>query len=839
MNGLFQQTVSEILEMVNTEMVKKILAASICSITVMGLGMHPGMAADDSHDFEALQRAGQEWGFLDQYCSECHNFDDYSGGIDFTSLNPDDLPENADIFEKAVRKLRGGMMPPPGQEKPAEERRDEFVAWLESYLDEAGSVTLEPHRIALHRLNRKEYVNAIRDLVGLEINPAAVLPEDNTSEGFDNVADALQISPSFIDQYVSAARTIMEQAVGDPAPSLSSTTYTPREAGPTRAEGGSSQQFHIEGLPLGTRGGLLAEHWFPADGEYSISIGDLAQALWVYNMEFKNTLIVTVDGEKIFQVNIGGEQDMKSIDVDQDPSVDAINARLKNIPFTTTAGPHKVGVTFVRRTFAESDDRLQHFIPGSVQDRILSINSFEIRGPYNPAGLQSSPSRDKIFSCYPKATAEEKACAEKIITAFASRAYRRPVTAQDTDILLDFYEAGYETGGFDEGIRQSLTRVLSSPNFLYRAETAPPDMKPGSIYQLGGEEMASRLSFFLWSSLPDQELLDLAAADKLKDPEILEEQVLRMLADPRSRTLASNFAYQWLGLANLDDINPDRGIFPYASGAGDLRADFKKEVELFVDSVFRENRSVIDLLDANYSYLNERLALHYGINTVKGNRFRRVELEDSRRWGLLGKGGVLMVSSYPNRTSSVRRGAWVMERLMGTPPSAPPPNVEALVENVEGKPASTVRERMEQHRQNPSCNACHAVLDPLGFALENFDAVGRWRERDRFTGTEIDASGELPNGDPINGPADLRKALLARPDMLAQTLTEKLMIYALGRTIETSDMPIVRAIVREAAKDDYRFSSLVMNIVRSRPFQTRVVPETANVNGQNGVALND
>lgn len=808
---------------------RSVAIATVClSLVSVSSNAADANGYNTNYEYAALEHADQ-WDFLNQYCTECHNSDDYSGGLDFTTMFVDEVPANAKTWETAVRKLHGRMMPPKGQPKPSKERYEEFVAWLESYLDEAGAINQVPDRIAIHRLNRKEYVNAIRDLVGLEIVPASILPEDNTSGGFDNIAEALQVSPSFINQYVSAARMIMEQAIGNRIPGLGSIIYTPSQAAPVRARGGGSQQFHIEGLPLGTRGGLLIEHWFPVDGEYVISIGDLALALWVYNMEFKNNLIVTIDGEKIHDINIGGEEDMKSIDVDQDPAVDAINARLKDIHFTTTAGPHKVGVTFVRRTFAESDDRLQHFIPGSVQDRILSIKSFEIRGPYNPSGVSTTPSREKIFSCYPESTAEEMSCAKEIITGFATKAYRRPVTDDDTAPLFEFYQAGYAIDGFEEGIRRALTRTLASPNFLYRAEITPAGLEPGSIYQLGSQELASRMAFFLWSSLPDQELLDLAATDKLSDPGILAGQVKRMLADPKSRSLASNFVYQWLELAKLDEINPDGSIFPYASGTGDLRPDFKTEIELFADSIFREDQSILNLLDAPYSYLNERLALHYDITSVKGNRFRRVELKDSRRWGLLGKGAVLMVSSYPNRTSPVLRGAWILTKMMGTPPPIPPPDVGDLAENEAGQPATTVRERLELHRQNPTCNVCHSVIDPLGFALDNFDAVGRWRERDRFTGNEIDASGILPGGREINGPVDLRDALLERPVMFAQILTEQLLAYALGRTINAQDMPVVRGIVRDAAENDYHFSSIVLNIINSYPFQMRIVPELSNI----------
>ncbi len=776
--------------------------------------------------YAALDHA-EQWEFLNSWCTDCHNLDDYSGGLDMTALGVGDVPADAAIWEKAIRKLNASMMPPPGQEKPSDAERAQFVAWLESYLDEAG--TQHPHitRPAIHRLNRKEYVNSVRDLLAVEIAPEQILPEDDTSDGFDNIAEALQVSPAFIDQYVAAARVVMELALGDRAAAVGSTNYLPEEVLPIRAEGGGSQQFHQDGMPLGTRGGMLVEHWFPTDGEYSVNIGDFNLYAWMYNIEFENKFILTVDGEKVYETILGGDADRIALDKDQGPPMDAINGRVKNMRFTTTAGPHKIAATFVRRTFAESDDNLQHFIPGALQDRILSIPSMEIRGPFNPTGeIAMTPSRERIFSCYPQDASQEAACAQEIITGFATRAYRRELTEEDMIPLNVFYAAGNESGGFEEGIRQALTRALASPYFLYRAEALPEGVEPGGVYELSGLELASRLSFFLWSSVPDEELLDLALAGELQKPEVLDEQVERMLADPKSASLASSFIFQWLDLDKLDEITPDPVIFPYAANAGDLRPDFIEEMELFTDSVFRDDASILRLLDADYSFLNERLALHYGITDVKGLRFRRVPLADERRYGLLGKGAVLMVSSYPNRTSPVLRGAWVLERLMGTPPPVPPPDVEDLAENEVGKPATTVRERLEQHRQNPTCNACHAIMDPLGFALENFDATGRWRDTDRFTGTVIDASGVLPNGSTISSPQELRAALLSRPELFARAFTEKLLTYGLGRALTPYDMPAVRAVVRTAAADDYRFSTLVKGIVQNPAFRMSVVPET-------------
>lgn len=804
--------------------------ATVSGLTLLALPLVLGSAAtlaQSQADYAAIAHADEQWDFLNQYCTECHNFEDYSGGVDFTTMFVDEVPQNAETWEKAIQKLRGRMMPPAGQERPSEETLASFVGWLESYLDEASERNPVYHSVPIHRLNRKEYANAVRDLTGITIEPADILPEDNSLDGFDNIAEALDITPAFINQYVLAALTIMEQAIGDKTPATGSTTYFPEEELPIRMQGGGSQQQHIEGLPLGTRGGMLVEHWFPADGEYAVNVGDFNLFAWMFNIEFENTMIVTVDGEKVYQTVLGGDKDRIALDLDQAAPMDDINGRTKDIRFTTTAGPHKVGVTFIRRTFAESDDRLEAPIPGTLQDRILSIPSVEIRGPFNPTGLSATPSRQQIFSCYPENTGQEAGCAEAIIRDFATLAYRRPVREEDMAPLRAFYEQGYGLGGFEEGLRRALTRVLASPNFLYRLQETPAGLEPGDVFAIDDLALASRLSFFLWSSIPDRELLDLAIAGELSRPENLDRQIDRMIADPRSSSLASNFAYQWLGLSKLDEINPDGAIFPYAFGAGDLRPDFKKELELFIDSVIREDGSVLDLLTADYSYLNERLALHYGIRNVKGNRFRRVELADSRRWGLLGKGGILMTSAYPNRTSPVLRGAWILENIMGTPPPVPPPDVEDLAENEAGKPATTVRERLEQHRQNPTCFACHGVMDPLGFALENFDAVGHWRDIDRFSRDPIDATGVLPNGREVFGPDDLRNALIAEPEMFARTVATRLMIYALGRPVEAADMPEVREIVRNAATGGYRFSALIKGLVDSPAFRYDVAPAPA------------
>jgi len=799
---------------------RTLLAASMCGLAALTIGASGALAAD-AQPYKAAAKAQDHWAMLTQYCTDCHNFEDWAGGLAFDTMSPDGIPDHRETFEKVVAKLRGHMMPPPDKPRPDNAELASFVSWLESYLDEVGADHKRPGYVALHRMNRKEYANAVEDLLALKVDAESLLPRDDSSGDFDNIANVLQVSPAFAEQYISAARAVAVEAVGDPDPLPAGTTYVPDSG---------TQQTHVEGLPLGTRGGMAVDHLFPVDGEYEINIANMAAALWVYNQEFENTVVVLLDGKQIYETTVGGEADIKAIDQDQDPAVDAINARLKNIRFTTTSGIHKVGVTFKARTFAESDDRLRQFIPGGGQDRVLHISQFEVRGPFTSEGISGTPSRERIFICHPEDAAQEDACAHKIVANLAEKAYRRNVTDADLQPLMAFYQKGHEQDGFETGIRMALTGILASPQFLYRTEPVPANVAAGESFNLNSRELASRLSFFLWSSLPDEELLKLAEEDKLTDKTVLEQQVTRMLKDPKAKTLASNFAYQWFDLARLDEVEPDPGIFPYASGAGDQRENFKTELKLFVDYVFRNDHPVTELMTADYTFLNESLALHYGIKDVKGDRFRKVSLEDHpERWGLLGKGGVLMASSYPNRTAPVLRGQWIMDRILGTPPAAPPPNVVTdLKENPAGaKDVLTVREMMADHASSPSCNSCHGILDPLGLALENFDATGMWRARDRFSGKPIDATGVLPDGTRIDGPVDLREALMQHPEQFVQTLTERLMTYAVGRTMDYQDMPTVRQIVRNIAKDDYRFSSLVMNIVESDQFMKQSVPEVA------------
>jgi mono/diheme cytochrome c family protein len=751
---------------------------------------------------------------FDAYCVSCHNQRVKTGGLAL-DVDISDAASSAEVLEKAVRKLRGGMMPPPGARRPDQPAIDGVVASLERALDDAAAAHPNPGRVALHRLNRAEYANAIEDLLGLRVDASALLPKDDEADGFDNVASVLTVSPSFLDQYVSAARVVTARALGNPAARPGSMTYRPAR--------GTDQAVHVDGLPLGTRGGLLAEHLFPADGDYKLNINGLAIAGYVRGMEYRHRLIVTLDGAKVFENAIGGEADMKAIDQQQAPAVASINGRFQNIPLKVTAGPHKIGVTFVARTFAESDDVLYSFRPSAGEDRIPRVASVEIQGPFTATGLADTPSRHRIFVCRPATPAEERPCATRILSAMARRAFRRPVTEQDLSPALSFYTSARATGDFDAGIQAALPAILASPKFLYRAERSPAGLAAGSVHRISDLELASRLSFFLQSRLPDDELLQAAEQKRLSEPANLDAHVARLLADSNADTLITGFAFQWLKLRGLDEIEPDAVIFPNFDEA--LREAFRRELQLFVQAVVREDRSALDLLSADFTFVNERLALHYGIPNVRGDRFRRVTLTDPNRFGLLGKGGVLLATSYANRTAPVLRGAWILENIIGTPPAAPPPDVEAFQENKDGEKARTVRAIMEQHRAKPSCNSCHGVMDPLGFALENFDAVGAWRATDVWAGTPIDPSSRLVDGTPIGGAVDLRKAILRRPEQFVQTMTEKLMTYALGRSVEYYDMPAVRKIVRDAAAENYRFSSIVKGIVRSQPFQMRRVPE--------------
>jgi len=767
----------------------------------------------------AQDPADAQLAVIKQYCVGCHNDKAKTGGVTFQGITASSIAKDPEVFEKAVRKLRGRVMPPPGAKQPDGKAADSLVAWLEDSLDKLPNQQHITDQVVLHRLNRKEYENAVRDLLLVDVNGAEVLPPDDTAQGYDNIASALQVSPSFIEQYVIAARNVAIEALGK---------RDARAQGWTFKASPGNQLTHVPGLPLGTRGGILANVDLPADGEYHINIADMATHIWGNGMEYENPLVVTLDNKIVYQTVVGGEEDNKLYDQVQSGALDRVNARLKNIKFEATAGPHKIGVTFRRQSFAESDDQLQMFAPGGGQDRLYRVSSFQLLGPFDVKGLSGTPSRDRILTCNPEKDKSKtpEACAKEIFSTLAKRAYRRPVTNDDLAEIMQYYADGVKQGGFESGIREGITGILASPFFLYRGERIPAGLKPGEKYAITDLELASKLSFFLWNSIPDGELLSVASKNKLSDPGVLDMQVRRMLADPRSSILASDFVFQWLDMKRLDDVIPDFDVFPYASGRLDPRQDFRTELTLFADSIFREDRNVVDLLRASHTYLNERVALQYGITDVKGDEFRRVELKDSTRWGLLGKGAILMAAAYPNRTSPVLRGKFILNNLVGVPPATPPPNVPTLNDKDIGTTrALTVRELMARHRASPACSSCHTVMDPLGFALENFDATGMWRDKDRFAGTVIDSAGELPDGTQLKGPDDLRKALLRRPDQFVQTFVENLLTYAMGRTKEYYDMPTVRKIVRDTAAKDYKFSAIVQAVVSTDQFRMRRVPQ--------------
>ncbi|HEY7447015.1 MAG TPA: DUF1592 domain-containing protein [Vicinamibacterales bacterium] len=782
----------------------------------------PGQQPTTRQTASASQRA-----LLDKYCVTCHNQRVKTAGLTLDTLDLNQLSNHAEVWEKVIRKLRGGMMPPQGLPRPDNVTLEGFVTWLESSVDRETAGKPNPGRASLHRLNRTEYQNAIRDLLDLEIDARAYLPADDESYGFDNIADVLKVSPSLLEQYLVASHKISSLAVGDPDTTPISQFH---RVPPDRA-----QDDHIEGLPLGTRGGSLIRHTFPLDATYEFTVKLTRNIVgYITGLEFPHELEISVDGERVFLAPVGGEADNRMSDENMSAAADKIDERLKTrIP--VRAGPRTVTVAFIRKNSSESDEPLQpHARDHDLQNMngIPLIDYVDIRGPFEATGLGDTPSRRRIFVCRPASARDELPCARKILSTLARRAYRRPVLDADVNGLITFYQAGRKGRDFDAGIRHALRLILASPQFLFRAELDAPTTPAGAVSRVSDLELASRLSFFLWSSIPDDELVNVAAQGKLKDQAILAAQVRRMLADARSQALVQNFAGQWLFLRNLQSHLPDGQVFPNFDD--NLRDAFRRETELLFESIIREDRNVLDLLTADYTFVNERLARHYGIPNVYGTRIRRVRLTDENRRGLLGHASILTVTSYPNRTSPVLRGKWILENIMGTPPPAPPPNVPALEETPDHGKALTVRERTEEHRKNPACASCHRVMDPLGFSLENFDAVGRWRTKE--AAGAVDASGQLANGTNITGPVSLRQALMKRPDQFVGTMTEKMLTYALGRGLEYYDMPVVRAIVRQAERQEYRFSALVTGIVTSPPFQLRAATEGSRLKAQGSVS---
>ena len=758
---------------------------------------------------------------LATYCFTCHSTRAKMGGLALESLDLAVAPDDARTWEKALRKLRGHLMPPPGNPQPPRKDVDSFVTWMENTLDShpkgptAGYVPIE-------RLNRTEYAAAVKDLVGVDVNPKDVLPQDIQVDGFDNIADALSVSPAFLDQYIGAARHVAKLAIGDPAGHVSNVKYLI-----------SALQNGDQPLPLGTRGGVRFKHDFPTDGEYHISLLDLGLGLYTSTMENESTLVIMIDGRIVFRKAIGGPTDQALADRKAAEARAAIMDRFSKIPVTVEAGVRDIVVAFIDRADVESDENVAGGFGGigvlgfgSGNGRMARLaDGIEIVGPFQPAGVSKTASRSLIFVCDPRGVQGDKkrpigeqACAKQIAEHLARRAFRRPVTAEDVDLLMPFYEAGRQNGGsFDQGIEQVVAAVLASPDFLYRAIRGPGNASPGAEFALTDLELASRLSFFLWNTGPDEQLLNLASAGGLTKPGAMESQVRRMLADPKASSLVTSFAMKWLNLTTLDSVQPDPNLFPGFSEQ--LRHDFSKEAEDFISSILLEDRSVLELLTSDHTFLNERLARHYGVSGVFGPQFREVALTEKERDGLLGKAAVLMRSSYGDRTSPVLRGAWVLDKLIGTPPTPPPPNTATDLSQKAGELPKTVRARLEQHRDKASCNQCHGVIDPTGLALENFDAIGEWRTTDRQAKAPIDAKTVLPNGVAIDGPVDLKAQLVARPATFAEAFTEKLMMYAINRQLEYFDMPQVRAVVRAAAKDNYKFSSIVLGIVNTDAFR--------------------
>jgi hypothetical protein len=775
-------------------------------------------------------RADAVGSFSRTYCETCHNERLKTAGLSLQGLSPD---RDAETWEKAIRKVRAGMMPPAGARRPDRAALDVFAGSIERAIDRAAAANPNPGRAPLHRMNRAEYANAIRDLLALDVDPSTLLPADDSSRGFDNIADVLGVSPSLLERYVAAAAKISRLAIGERDAAPAQVTYT--------VKGDLSQNQTLEGMPFGTRGGTTITHNFPVDGEYVIRLALL-------KLSFGQVFGEGAEGEEL-EVTLNGER-VKLFKLDEVPMffmrespgshpakpqpADPLEQRVRMTPdirlelkLDVKAGPQTIGVAFLKKAQLANEDLVRRPV-SSTYDVFIGmqygyttaphLSRVVITGPYNPAGLGDTPSRRRILLCRPTSEADEAACARQIVRTLVRRAFRRAPTDADVEQLLAFYHAERtSTGNFDAGIEMVLRRILADPEFIFRFEPPPAGVAPGTAYRISDPELASRLSFFLWSSIPDEELLNLAIEGTLHEPAVLERQTRRMLADPKARALVTNFANQWLFLRELKNANPDVTVFPDFDD--NLRQAFQRETEMLFESILREDRSVLDLLDSNYTFVNERLARHYGIPHVYGPDFRRVPVPSDARRGLLGHGSLLLVTSNPNRTSPVIRGKWVLENLLGTQAPLPPPDVPAFEE----KPTATarsVRERIEQHRANAACAGCHKIMDPIGLAMENYDAIGRWRSADE--GVAIDASGELVDGTPLDGVASLRRALLGRQDVFVATMTEKLLMYGIGRETQYYDMPAVRAVMRSAAGNRYRFSDLVLGIVKSPAFQLRV-----------------
>jgi hypothetical protein len=807
-------------------MKKALFAAGVLALATVGLSA--GRQPPQTSSAAPLQKSAPESAayqeMLNKYCITCHNERAKIPAGAPLALDKANLKEpgaDAAVWEKVVRKLGVGAMPPQGSPTPGVEQLNGFRSTLITSLDSAAAAKNNPGRYVLHRLNRTEYGNAVRDLLGVQIDVNDLLPSDGGDFGFDNVATALTTTPLLLERYLTAALRIAELAVGDAEAEPGTVTFSIGTV--------VTQRQHVEGLPLGTRGGELVEYSFPADGEYEFYgrlLDTVAEGyVGVEGHETPYQFIVTVDGEQVFEAPIGGKQDHESSSKNIVISRAEIDKRLISPRIKVTAGPHEVGFTFIERPTQEQNmwqpvlrDSLEAHNPSGIP----RLRTGNIVGPYSVTGVSDTPARKKLFTCKPPnptSVAKESACAVEILSAVARRAFRRPVTASDIKRPMEFYNDARQTGGdFNAGIRAGLARILASPKFVFRAEEDPVSLAAGAPHRVSDLELASRLSFFLWSSIPDDELLNLATAGRLREPRVLEAQVRRMISDDRAESLMTQFTGQWLQLRNLDKVTPDLLMFPDFDD--NVRQAFRRETELFFTSIVRENRSALDLLNADYTFVNERLARHYGMKDVYGSRFRRVTVTDPNRRGLLGQGSFLSLTSVANRTSPVLRGKFVISNLLNTPPLPPPAVVPTLEESKPKDHPSTVRGQLELHRTNPVCASCHRNIDPVGFALENFDAVGQWQTA-TTEGLKIDSAGVLADGTPIDGPVALRKAMTARPEVFVGTVTEKLMIYALGRGLEPVDMPVVRSILRGAAKNNYTMQALILGIVQSSPFQMR------------------
>ena len=789
----------------------------------------PGSAQAPTVQAVSASAATDARAFLDRHCVACHNERLRTANLLLDEADVAHIGAGAEIWEKVVGKLRSGAMPPAGRRRPEPVALDSFVTWLETELDSYAAAHPNPGRVADHRLNRFEYGNAIRDLLALEIDTGELLPADESDQGFDNIAEVLSMSPTLLGRYMFAARRISQLAVGDPTIGPAVETFN-------LSRGLRQDERMNEGLPYGTRGGTLIRHYFPLDGEYLVKIrlGRNFTNSRIRAIRTREEIDVLLDGGLVTRFTIGGECN----DADSDSPLCTGSGIYRTSPyhltaddtlevrFSASAGMHELGVAFVRKSVL-TEGMAPTLLPprhtsSTYEAPRMDVDTVRLEGPFDPTGPGDTPSRRRIFVCRPAGEADAEPCAREILGTLARRAYRRSVTDADVETLLQFYRSGYGEGGFERGIQEGLARLLVSPQFLFRIERDPEQLAAGGVYEISDLELASRLSFFLWSSIPDDELLDIAADGRLRDPGVLGAQVRRMLADPRAAALARNFGGQWLYIRNLQAVDPDASAYPDFDD--NLREAFQRETELFIESQMRDDRPLTELLTADYSYLNERLARFYGVRNVYGAHFRRVPLRDPARAGLLGHGSILTVTSYATRTSPVVRGKYLLDNILGAPPPPPPPNVPALEDAAgDGHEPASIRELMATHRRNPACATCHLRMDPLGFALENFDGIGRWRDMDGST--PIDASGVLPDGTAFDGPVEFREALLDRSGEFVRTFAEKLLTYALGRPVRHYDIPAVRAILREAAAEDHRWSSLVLGIVESPPFRMRRVRE--------------